>query len=151
LGFFAGFVGFVAGSSSFDSELVLAPPVLTTTLVGASDAVDSGDGDAVVSEPFGCSAAVESEVVVDADSEDDSPDAPDVSAHACPHPYPVATATPTPSATANPPTRPTYTDERIVFVYASNHRRRGFLRKTADRPAAAVQSRLQPDSKRRYA
>jgi hypothetical protein len=86
LGFFVVFVVFVADSSSFDSALVLAPPVLTTTLVGVCDAVDSGDGEAVVSEPFGCSVAVESEVVVDADSEEESPDAPDVSAHACPHP-----------------------------------------------------------------
>jgi hypothetical protein len=82
------FVGFVSSSSS-DSELVLAPPVLTTTPVGASGVVDPVEVDVAVSEPVGCCVVVESVVVVDdagvddVDSEDDESG---VSAHATPHP-----------------------------------------------------------------
>jgi hypothetical protein len=76
LGFF---VGFVVSASAF--ELVCAPPVLTTTPVGASD----------VSGPFGCSVLVDSDAVVDDDDSDvDDVDSEDgeseVSADAVAHP-----------------------------------------------------------------
>jgi hypothetical protein len=127
-------LGFLVGSafsssSFFDSELVWAPPVLTTSPGGACDVVDPVEVDGVCSEPFVCSAAVavvplsacvESASVVedvedsdvddvDDDSvDDDSEDnEPGVSAHATGNPYPVTTAAPTPRATAKPPTRPT--------------------------------------------
>jgi hypothetical protein len=78
-GFFVGSVCFA--SSVLVSELVCAPPVLTTTPGGAG-------GDEVVCESFGCSVVVESAGVVDdADVEDDSEgDESDVSAHAIGHP-----------------------------------------------------------------
>jgi hypothetical protein len=91
-GFFVGSVCFA--SSVLVSELVCAPPVLTTTPGGAGVVVDPVDvvvpvgGDEVVCESFGCSVVVESAGVVDdADVEDDSEgDESDVSAHAIGHP-----------------------------------------------------------------
>lgn len=115
----ASFVGAVVSSSSFDDELVLAPPVLTTTPFGAREVVDPVDVD-VASEPVVCSvgavavalaASVESDEVAfvdDSDVEDGfEGDESGVSAHATPQPNPVTTAAPTPRAMAKPPTRPT--------------------------------------------
>jgi hypothetical protein len=113
------FVGAVVSSSSFDDELVLAPPVLTTTPFGRCEVVDPVDVD-VASEPVVCSvgavavalaAFVESDEVAfvdDSDVEDGfEGDGSGMSAHATPQPYPVTTAAPTPRATAKLPTRPT--------------------------------------------
>jgi hypothetical protein len=113
----------VSSSSSLDSELVWAPPVLTTTPGGDCVVVDPVEVDgwvgsevgsvgAVVGFAFGSAeadASVDVDVSVDVDSVgDDSEDSDEgVSAHATGSPYPVTTATPTPRATAKPPTRPT--------------------------------------------
>jgi hypothetical protein len=106
-------------SSSFDDELVFAPPVLTTTPVGACGVVDPVDVDvalepvvgSVGAVPVSLAASVESDelaFVDDSDVEDGfEGDESSVSAHATPQPYPVTTAAPTPRATAKPPTRPT--------------------------------------------
>jgi hypothetical protein len=108
------FVGFVVSSSPLDSELVWAPPVLTTSPDEAG-VVDPVEVDGVVSDSFGSVAVVAvSDVVADVAGDDSEDDVSEVSAHASPHPEPVTTAAPTPSATAKPPTRPTYIDERMV-------------------------------------
>jgi hypothetical protein len=122
------FVGSVS-SSVFESELVWAPPVLTTTPGGAWVVVEVVEvvvgsavgsvgavvGFAVGSAEVDDSVDVDESVAVDSvdSEEDDSEDG--VSAHATGNPYPVTTAAPTPSATAKPPTRPTYIDERMVL------------------------------------
>ena len=91
LGFFA---GFVVSSLFADSELVWAPPVLTTSPGDAGEVVVVVDPvvlDEVVSELVGCSVVVESEVsevVDDSDVDDDAStdDESVVSAHATGHP-----------------------------------------------------------------
>jgi hypothetical protein len=119
LGFFVG----VAVSSSFDSDSVWAPPVLTTTPVGACELVDPVDVD-VASEPVVCSvAAVVVSLAASVDSggfvdvSDDEAEGDGLSAHATGSPYPVTTAAPTPRATAKVPTRPTYVAERMTLSY----------------------------------
>jgi len=115
----AGSFGFGSGSavsvgstvSSSPSELVWAPPVLTTTPGGACEVVDPVDVDDVAVDVAGsvCVVSFSAEsvfsVVVSADDSDEGSDE-GVSAHANPG-DPVTTAAPIPRATANPPTRPT--------------------------------------------
>jgi hypothetical protein len=113
-------------SSSFEPELVWAPPVLTTTPGGACDVVDPVEVDEGLSSSDGSDGSDVTGVLgvsilsagsaeggvadvdesVDVDSADDDSDD-GVSAHATGNPYPVTTAAPTPRATAKPPTRPT--------------------------------------------
>jgi hypothetical protein len=120
-------VAAVVFSSSFDDELVWAPPVLTTTPDGACEVVEAVDVD-VGSTPFvgsvaaavvSLTAPVESDAFADDSEEEDGSDGDEsgVSPHATPHPYPVATAAPTPRATAKVPTRPTYIAERMTLSY----------------------------------
>jgi hypothetical protein len=108
-------------SPFFDSELVCAPPVLTTTPDRACDGVDPVAVD-VASESFGRSdavAAVSLSACVESDESDDSEDEESgVSAHAIPQPYPVTTAAPTSRVTAKPPTRPTTAAAFMKLLYA---------------------------------